>query len=73
MAGGIYYVDLHAVIGGGGVLRQNGDAALPFQVAGVHHTVLHHLVIPEGAALLEHFIDQRGLAVVNVGNNGYIS
>ena len=73
MTGGIYYIDLDAVIGGGGVLCQNGDAALPLQVAGIHHAVLHHLVIAEGAALLEHLIDQRGLAVVYMGNNGYVS
>ena len=66
-------IDLDAVIGGGGVLCQNGDAALPLQVAGIHHAVLHHLVIAEGAALLEHLIDQRGLAVVYMGNNGYVS
>ena len=73
VAGGIHYVDLDAVVGGGGVLCQNGDAALPFQVAGIHHAVLHHLVIAEGAALLEHFVDQGGLAVVYVGDDSDVS
>ena len=73
MAGGIHYVDLDAVVGGGGVLCQNGDAAFPLQIAGIHHAVLHHLIIAEGAALLQHFVNQGRLAVVNVGNNGYVS
>ena len=33
-------VDLAALVGNGGVLRKNGDATLPFQVVGVHDTII---------------------------------
>ena len=42
----------------GGVLGQNGDAALPLDVVGVHHALRHLLVFAEHAALLEHFVHQ---------------
>ena len=66
-------IDLHVAILNGGVLGQNGDAALPLQVAGVHDPVLDFLVFPESAALLEHLVHEGGLAVVNVGDDGDIS
>src|SRR5699024_8013676 len=73
VARGVDHVDLHIFIANGSVFGQNRDAALPLQVAGVHDTVHNLLVFPVGAALLEHFIDQSGFAVVNVGNDGYVS
>ena len=54
----------------GGIFRQNGDAALALQIAGVHHAVRHDLIFAVHAALLEHLIDQRRFAVVNVRNDG---
>ena len=57
----------------GRVLGQNGDAALTFDVAGVHDAVGHLLVFTENAALLEHFIHQSGLAVVNVGDDSDVA
>ena len=57
----------------GGILGQYGDAPFPFQVAGVHDPVLHHLVFAEDAALPQHFVDQGGLAVVYVGDDGDIA
>ena len=73
MAGGIDDVDFRVVIVHGGVLGQDGNAALALQIVGVHHAVCNLLVLAENAALLEHFVYQGGLAVVNVGNNGNIS
>ena len=66
MARGIDDVDLIVFIMDSGILGENGDAALAFEIAGVHHTVDDRLVFAVHAALLEHLIDQRGLAVVNV-------
>ena len=57
----------------GGVLCQNGDAALPLQIAGVHDPVLGCLVFTVNAALLQQLVHQRGLAMVNVGNDGNIT
>ena len=41
-------------------------AALAFEIAGVHHAVNDRLIFAVHAALLEHLIDQRGLAMVDV-------
>ena len=73
VARGVHHVDLHVLVADGGVLGQDGDAPLPLQVAGVHDPVHHFLVLPVDAALLEHLVHQRGLAVVNVGDDGDVS
>ena len=73
MAGGIHDVDLHALVVDGGVLGQDGDAALLFQIVAVHDAVGDLLVLTKNAALLEHFVDQRGLAVVDVRNDGDVA
>ena len=66
-------VDLHVPVGDGRVLGKDGDAAFPFQVVGVHHPVLHGLVLPEHAGLLQHLVHQGRLAVVDVGDDRYVS
>ena len=73
VAGGIDDVDLHVLIVHGGILRQNGDAALLLDGVIVHHAVGNLLVFAENAALLEHLVDERGLAVVNVRDDGDIA
>jgi hypothetical protein len=56
------------------VFRQNGDAALFFDRVGIHDPLGDLLVRGEGAGLLEQaLVDQRGLAVVDVGNDGDVS
>ena len=57
----------------GGVLRKNGDAALTLKVVGVHHAIHDLLIFTVDAALLEHLVDQRGLAVVDVRDNGDVA
>ena len=42
-------------------------------VVGVHDAIRHLLILAEHAALLQHLVHQRGLAVVNVGDNSNIS
>ena len=73
VAGGIHDVDLHVLVVDGRVLGQDGDAALLFQIVAVHDAVGDLLVLTENAALLEHFVDQRGLAVVDVRNDGDVA
>ena len=73
MARGVHHVDLHVLIADGGVLSQNRNAALTLQIAGVHDTVHNLLIFPVSAALLQHLVHQGGLAVVNVGDDGYVS
>jgi uncharacterized protein YqkB len=55
-----------------GVLGQDGDAALALEVVRVHDPVDHLLVRAEGAALAQHGVDERRLAVVDVGDDGDI-
>ena len=57
----------------GGVLGQDGDAALALQFVGVHHALDQSLVGAESAALAEHGIHQRGLTVVDVGDDGDVA
>ncbi len=62
----VHNVDTAALIVDGRVLGKDGDAALAFQIARIHHALLHLLVRAEHAALAEQAIHKRGLAVVNV-------
>ena len=73
VARGVHNIDFHAVVLHGGVLGHDGDAPLPLQVVGVHDPLHGGLVLPVDAALLEHLVHQRGLAVVHVGDDGDVS
>ena len=73
VARGIHNIDLIVLVMDGGILCQNGDAPLPLQVAGVHHPLHRGLIFPVDAALLQHFVHQGGLAVVDVGNDRNVS
>ncbi len=73
VAGRVHDVDFHVVIENGGVLGQDGDAALPLQFVRVHHPFDVVLVGAKSAALLQHGVDQRGLAVVDVRDDGDIA
>ena len=70
---GVDDVDSQAVPLDGRVLRKDGDALFALQVAGVHDPVGDLLVGREGARLAQHLVDQRGLSVVHVGDDGDIS
>ena len=73
VARSIHNVDLVIFIVYGSVFCQNGDAPLPLQIAGVHDPIHSGLIFPIDAALLQHFVNQGGLTVVNVGDDGNIS
>ena len=62
-------VDLDALVSDGGILRKDGDAALAFEIAGIHHALNDFLILAVHARLLEHFVHERRLAVVNVGDD----
>ena len=66
VARGVDDVDLIIFIVDGRVLGQDRDAALALEIARVHHAVHDGLILPVNAALLQHLVDQRGLAVVDV-------
>ena len=70
VAGGVDDIDLVVVIVESGVLGKNGDAALSFEVVRVHDAVGDGFVGAEGAGLAEHGVDEGGLAMVDVGDDG---
>src|SRR6478752_566246 len=84
VAGGVDDVDGDAVseatVGGRlarvvhrGVLREDGDALLALEVAGVHGSLVDVLVLAERAGLPEHLVDEGGLAVVDVSDDGDVA
>jgi len=56
-----------------GRLRQDGDAALLFEVVRIHRALFDALVVAEGAGLTEELVDERGLAVVDVCDNRHVA
>ena len=73
VAGGIDDVDFAACEVDGRVFGENGDAALALEFVRVHHPLGHLLVGAEGAGLAQHGVDEGGLAVVNMGDDGDIA
>jgi hypothetical protein len=73
VAGGIDDVDLDALVPDAGVLREDGDAALFLEIVRVHHPFGDDLVVSEGAGLAKNEIHERGLAMVDVGDDGDVT
>ena len=73
VAGRVDDIDFRVVIGERGILGENRDAAFALEIVRVHHALDQFLVGAEDAALAEHGVDERGLAVVDVGDNGDIA
>ena len=66
-------IDLDTVVMHCGVFGKDRNSALTFNVARIHNAGAHFLIVAENTALLQHLVDQCGLAVVNVGDDGNIS
>ena len=66
-------VDLHVATTDSDVLRQDRDALLAFEVHRVEHALGDLLVGAEGPCLPQHGVDQRRLAVVDVGDDGHVT
>ncbi len=79
VAGGVDDVDLDLLVGIGiphadrGVFGQDGDPALALQIVGIHHPFGNLLVFPKGVGLAQQAVDQRGFAMVDVGDDGDIA
>jgi hypothetical protein len=78
VAGGVDDVDLHLAAvrrrpADRGVLREDRDALLALEVHRVHDALVHVLVLAEHPGLPEHGVDQRRLAVVDVGDDGDVA
>ena len=66
-------IDPDTLVGHGGVLGQDGDAALPLQGIGVHDQLADLLVGVENVALFQQSIDQGRFAMVDVCDDGQIA
>ena len=55
-----------ALVGDGGVLREDRDALLALEIVRVHDPIVDLGVRVEGVGLAQHGVDERGLAVVDV-------
>ena len=73
MPGGIDDVDGVVAPVDGGVLGLDGDAFLALEVHGVHGALGEFLMGLDGAAGLEEFVHEGGLAVVDVGDDGDVA
>src|SRR6185437_11596772 len=70
VAGRIHDIDAHVPPLDAGALGEDGDAPLALQVVGIHGALVHVLVLAHGASLFEELIHERGLAMVNMGDDG---
>jgi hypothetical protein len=56
-----------------GDLGEDGDAALALEVAGIQCAFGHALVFANRAGLLQQAVDQGGLAMVDMGDDGDVA
>ena len=73
MPRGINDVDQRVAILNSCVFSENGNAALTFNLVGVHGTNINLFTCFQRVRLLQHFINQSGLAMVNVSDDGDIT
>ena len=73
VAGGVDDVDSVAAPIDRGAFGEDGDAAFAFDLVGIHRPLGHPLIVAKGAGLAKESVDQRGFAVVDMGDNGDIA
>ena len=66
-------VNLGVLVSNGDVLGQNGNAALSLLIVAVEHAFLDLLVAAKDVGGKQQAIDHRGLAMVDVGDDGHVS
>jgi hypothetical protein len=65
----VHDVDQVIVIVNRRVLGENRDAPLALELVRVHDPLGHALVRPEDSALVQQRVDERGLAVIDMGDD----
>ena len=56
-----------------GAFGEDGDPALFLEVVRIHRPLLDALVVAEGAGLAEQLVDERGLAMIDVGDDRHVA
>lgn len=73
MARGVHDVDARVLPDNGRAFGKDGDPAFPFQSIGIHGALGNTLIVAHGAGLTEHLVNERGLAMIDMGDDGDIS
>ena len=73
VAGSVDDVDLDVAVDDAGGFGEDGDAALAFEVVGIHDAFGDIFVFAEDSALAKHGVDQSGLAMIDVGDDGDVA
>ena len=73
VTGGVDDVDARALPQERRHLGQDGNAAFTLQVIGIHRSFCYALVVAERAGLAQEHVDQRRLAVIDMGNDGDVA
>ena len=73
VAGRVDDVDVGALPLDRGAFGEDGDPPLLLEVVRIHRPLLHALVVAEGAGLAEQLVDERGLAVIDVRDDGHVA
>jgi hypothetical protein len=73
VAGGVDDIDFDALVPDAGDLGEDRDAALALELVGVHDALGVFFIFAPDAALSEHGIDEGGLAVVDVRDDGDVA
>ncbi len=73
VAGGVDDVDADVLPDDRGRLGEDGDAAFLFEIVRIHDALGDALVLAEGARLTQEAVDERGLAMVDVGDDGDVA
>ncbi len=69
MSGCVDNIDARVVPHHGSRLGKDCNAALLFQIAGIHQPFFDMLIVAEQAGLLHDRVDERRLAMVNMGDD----
>ena len=56
-----------------GHLGEDGDAALALEIVGIHRAFRDPFVVAEGAGLAQKNVDQGGLAMIDMGDDGDVA
>ncbi len=73
VARGVDNVDFMVFVGDRDILGQNSDAALALQVVVVENQLTRQFMLFEKSASQQHFVDQRGFAMIDVCDDGNVA
>jgi hypothetical protein len=66
-------IDAQIAVQDRGAFGENRDSALALEIVAIHRALRHLLISAERAGLLQHGVDQRGLAMVDMGDNSDVA